>query len=386
MMVFNIFKTFFLLGCTSFGGPAAHLGYFRKLFVEQLKWVDEPQYAQWIAISQVMPGPGSSQVGFAIGCHRAGIMGGLAAFVGFTLPSVMLMCAFAWFGTLVVGEQWFTNIISALKLMAVVIVADAALGMYRSFCSSRTLKLMALAGVLFTLAWPFGFAGLWLVAIAGLLGAGMRSKETPSMKDHRRPSLVRANVALVIFVVLFVVSLMLPDQGVAGLAAQFYQSGSLVFGGGHVVLPLISEFVSNDVSTSQVLTGYAAAQAVPGPMFTIATYLGAMVAPAEHSIIWALVATGAIFAPGLLLMLVGQAYWQRLAGYARAQGAVQYINAAVVGLLVATLVFPIIPTSVTTYWQIVVVGAAFVWVHGFKPPIWQVVVAFLAGAMTASLL
>ncbi len=384
-MIWTLFKIFFLLGCTSFGGPAAHLGYFRQHFVERLKWVDEAQYAQWIAISQVMPGPGSSQVGFAIGHHQAGIMGGVAAFVGFTLPSVILMCLFAMFGALFVEAQWFGNVVSALKLMAVVIVADAAIGMYRSFCTSWPLKIAALFGGAFVLVWPFGLAGLYLVLAAVLLGALLPSSQRAPLEAQVRSSLKSANLLLLLFFALLGGSALVKDNGVLGMMAEFYQSGSFVFGGGHVVLPLINEFVSSDVSTSQVLTGYAAAQAVPGPMFTIATYLGAISAPAGQSILWAFTATLAIFLPGLLLMLVGQSYWRFFSRYPRAQNAIKYVNAAVVGLLVATLVFPIIPASVTAYWQIPVVGVAFVWLQRFKPPIWQVISVFLVGAITASL-
>ncbi len=384
-MIWTLFKTFFLLGCTSFGGPAAHLGYFRQHFVERLKWVDEAQYAQWIAISQVMPGPGSSQVGFAIGHHQAGIMGGVAAFVGFTLPSVILMCLFAMFGALFVETQWFGNVVSALKLMAVVIVADAAIGMYRSFCTTWSLKIAALFGGAFVLIWPFGLAGLYLVLAAVLLGALLPPSQRAPLRTQATSSLKPASLLLLLFFALLGGSALVKDNGVLGMMAEFYQSGSFVFGGGHVVLPLINEFVSSDVSTSQVLTGYAAAQAVPGPMFTIATYLGAISAPAGQSILWALTATLAIFLPGLLLMLVGQSYWRFFSRYPRAQNAIKYVNAAVVGLLVATLVFPIIPASVTAYWQIPVVGVAFVWLQRFKPPIWQVISVFLVGAITASL-
>lgn len=384
-MLIEVFKVFFLLGCTSFGGPAAHLGYFRKHFVERLKWVDEAQYAQWIAISQIMPGPGSSQVGFAIGCHRAGILGGIAAFIGFTLPSVILMCVFAWFGAHFLDAAWFGNIITALKLMAVVVVADAAFGMYRAFCTTAFLKLAALLGGAFVLAWPFGLAGLLLVIIAAAIGAMMTPSKTPARESTQVTSLKRANLLLLLFFALFGLSFLSGLEGVMALIAQFYQAGSFVFGGGHVVLPLINDFVSSDVSTSQVLTGYAAAQAVPGPMFTIATFLGAVSAPSGASVVWAVAATLAIFLPGLMLMLVGQSYWQSFSKYQRAQSAIRYINAAVVGLLVATLIFPIIPSSVSAYWQIPVVGIAFIWLQAFKPPIWQLISVFLAGAITASL-
>ncbi|RUM55208.1 MAG: hypothetical protein DSY85_05335, partial [Marinomonas sp.] len=170
-MFFSVFWKFFLLGCTSFGGPAAHIGYFRKEFVERLGWATETEYAQWVALSQIMPGPGSSQVGFAMGYHRGGILGAVAAFVGFTLPSVVLMCLFAALGSQFADDVLFQGVLAALKLMAVVVILDAIWSMGRSFCQSYRTRLVALLSMVFILLWPLGLSGLLLVLLAGAVGA-----------------------------------------------------------------------------------------------------------------------------------------------------------------------------------------------------------------------
>ncbi|SBS35514.1 putative chromate transport protein [Marinomonas aquimarina] len=383
-MFLTIFWKFLLLGCTSFGGPAAHIGYFRKEFVERLGWATEAEYAQWVALSQIMPGPGSSQVGFALGYHRGGISGALAAFMGFTLPSVILMCVFAALGSQFAEHDVFLGILSALKLMAVVVVADAIWGMGNSFCQSKRTRLIAILSMLFILLWPLGLGSLLLVLLAGVGGAlWLKDSQTKAFKS-RMSSLV-AFSALGLFALLFIVTAFIEGSGWLALSAQLFQVGSLVFGGGHVVLPLMSELLADLVSTSNLLTGYAAAQAVPGPMFTLATYVGAVSAPAGQMIVWALLATLAIFLPGLLLMLVGQHFWQGLSHYPRVQGAVVAINAAVVGLLVATLLIPILPSSVTGIWQALVVILAFTWLRWKKPAIWQLVSVFVLGGVVTAL-
>lgn len=377
-MVWSIFCKFLLLGCTSFGGPAAHLGYFRREFVERLGWASEAEYAQWIALSQIMPGPGSSQVGFAIGYHRAGLAGALAAFVGFTLPSVVLMCAFVMLGMQFANSVVFLGVVAALKLMAIVVVLDAIYAMAGSFCQSLATRMVALVGALFVLLWPWGFSSLMLVLLAGLVGA-YYFKDSKPMALSSQISKSVAYGALGLFVTLFVLTSLLHGTGWLALFSELYQAGSLVFGGGHVVLPLMSEQLAHMVSTDHLLTGYAAAQAVPGPMFTLATYLGAVLAPEQGLIVWALIATLAIFLPGLLLMLVGQRYWHSIAHKPRIQGAVTAINAAVVGLLLATLLDPIIPSAIHNIWQVLVVLLALVWLRLKRPPIWQLVGVFVLG-------
>ena len=383
-MFFSVFWKFFLLGCTSFGGPAAHIGYFRKEFVERLGWATETEYAQWVALSQIMPGPGSSQVGFAIGYHRGGVLGAVAAFVGFTLPSVVLMCLFAALGSQLADDVLFQGVLAALKLMAVVVILDAILGMGRSFCQSYRTRLVALLSMVFILLWPLGLNGLLLVLLAGAVGAVWLA-DTPTRTFSAPVSRHIAYVSLGLFVALFVMAVLINGNGGAALMAQLFQAGSLVFGGGHVVLPLMSEQLANFVSTTHLLTAYSAAQAVPGPMFTLATYIGAILAPEGGLVLWGLLATLAIFLPGLLLMLVGQHFWQRVGHYPRVQGAVNAINAAVVGLLAATLIFPILPASVTGIWQALIVLLAFAWLRAKQPAIWQVVTVFVVGGMVSAL-
>ncbi|TPE54311.1 chromate efflux transporter [Maribrevibacterium harenarium] len=374
-MFTTIFKKFFQLGWTSFGGPAAHIGYFRKVFVEQEQWATEQQYAQWVALSQVMPGPGSSQVGFAVGYHRGGVAGGVAAFLGFTLPSVILMCLFAWLGSWLSDSSLFNSIIGALKVMAIVIVLDAILGMGRNFCKDSTTRWIAAGAGVFILIWPFALASVILVIGAGLVGAKLQLKAGTDSPVASRTGMA-GPLALVAFLALFIGSFSVTSGGLTGFAAELFQGGSLIFGGGHVVLPVLTESLAEYLPANAMLTGYAAAQAVPGPMFTLATYLGA-VAGEGTGLIWALVATLAIFLPGLLLMLVGQHYWHSLARIQAAQSALVAINAAVVGLLAATLIFPIIPAGIHSLWDVVVVVAGFVWLQKAKPPIWQVLLAFV---------
>lgn len=383
-MFFSVFWKFLLLGCTSFGGPAAHIGYFRKEFVERLGWATEEEYSQWVALSQIMPGPGSSQVGFAVGYHRAGLMGATAAFLGFTLPSVILMCAFVSLGVQFSDSAVFLGILGALKLMAVVVVIDAIWGMANTFCQNNQTRFITLLSAVFILLWPLGLSSLLLVLLAGGVGAYWITDSRPTQLKMHISSKV-AYLTLVLFVGLFVATSLIHGSGWLALFAQLFQAGSLVFGGGHVVLPLMSEQLSGLISTEHLLTGYAAAQAVPGPMFTLATYLGAVTAPEGGMIIWALLATLGVFLPGLMLMLVGQKFWLYVSHKPRVQGAVKAINAAVVGLLLATLIFPIIPSSISNIWQVIVVLLALVWLRTRKPAIWQLVGAFVVGGTVSSL-
>lgn len=383
-MFLSIFWKFLLLGCTSFGGPAAHLGYFRKEFVERLGWATEEEYAQWIALSQIMPGPGSSQVGFAIGYHRGGLVGALGAFLGFTLPSVILMCAFVLLGMQFSNSSVFLGVVAALKLMAVVVVIDAIWGMANSFCRTQATRIIAILGAVFILLWPLGMSSLLLVLFAGVGGAYWFKESRPSKLTVQVSKQV-AKWALIGFLSLFFLTSLISGTGWLALFAELFQAGSLVFGGGHVVLPLMSEQLSDMISTEHLLTGYAAAQAVPGPMFTLATYMGAIAAPDGHLLSWALLATAAIFLPGLMLMLVGQRFWHAVAHLPRVQGAVVAINAAVVGLLLATLLTPIIPSAIHSIWHVVIAVMALYWLRKYRPPIWQLVGVFILIGMLMAL-
>ncbi|ENM3750370.1 chromate efflux transporter [Vibrio cholerae] len=333
----TIFKTFFALGWVSFGGPAAHIGYFRHTFVEKLGWLSEQEYAQFVALSQFLPGPGSSQVGFAIGYHRGGLAGAWAAFLGFTLPSVLIMLLLAGLSSHLLDTPLFDQVIHGLKLLAIIVVADACLTMYRNFCQQRlTAGLCVLAAVAITLA-PGLLTQFAVLLLAALVGQARLAPQPSSSLEVFHPSWL----SLLLFVSLLLgLPLLAASSPLVELFGHFFQVGSLVFGGGHVVLPLLQNALGDSLATDQFLTGYAAAQAVPGPMFTLATYLGYVLTP-EMPVVGALIATLAVFLPGFLLLLGVLKNWSALALRPKAAGAMQGVNACVVGLLLAALYQPV---------------------------------------------
>ncbi|EHS7464028.1 chromate efflux transporter [Vibrio cholerae] len=338
----TIFKTFFALGWVSFGGPAAHIGYFRHTFVEKLRWLSEQEYAQLVALSQFLPGPGSSQVGFAIGYHRGGLAGAWAAFLGFTLPSVLIMLLLAGLSSHLLDTPLFEQVIHGLKLLAIIVVADACLTMYRNFCQRRlTATLCVLTAVAITLA-PSLLTQFAVLLLAALVGQARLAPQPSSSLEAFRPSWL----SLLLFVSLLLgLPLLAASSPLVELFGHFFQAGSLVFGGGHVVLPLLQNALGDSLSTDQFLTGYAAAQAVPGPMFTLATYLGYVLTP-EMPVVGALIATLAVFLPGFLLLLGVLKNWSALAQRPKVAGAMQGVNACVVGLLLAALYQPVWSSTV----------------------------------------
>ncbi|EKF9300192.1 chromate efflux transporter [Vibrio cholerae] len=350
----TIFRTFFALGWVSFGGPAAHIGYFRHTFVEKLRWLSEQEYAQFVALSQFLPGPGSSQVGFAIGYHRGGLAGAWAAFLGFTLPSVLIMLLLAGLSSHLLDTPLFEQVIHGLKLLAIIVVADACLTMYRNFCQQRlTAGLCVLTAVAITLA-PSLLTQFAVLLLAALVGQARLASKPSSALEAFRPSWL----SLLLFVSLLLgLPLLAASSPLVELFGHFFQAGSLVFGGGHVVLPLLQNALGDSLSTDQFLTGYAAAQAVPGPMFTLATYLGYVLTP-EMPVVGALIATLAVFLPGFLLLLGVLKNWSALAQRPKVAGAMQGVNACVVGLLLAALYQPV--WSSTVYapldWAALLVG------------------------------
>ncbi|EHY9844171.1 chromate efflux transporter [Vibrio cholerae] len=338
----TIFKTFFALGWVSFGGPAAHIGYFRHTFVEKLGWVSEQEYAQFVALSQFLPGPGSSQVGFAIGYHRGGLAGAWAAFLGFTLPSVLIMLLLAGLSSHLLDTPLFEQVIHGLKLLAIIVVADACLTMYRNFCQQRlTAGLCVLTAVAITLA-PSLLTQFAVLLLAALVGQARLAPKPSSALEAFHPSWL----SLLLFASLLLgLPLLAASSPLVELFGHFFQAGSLVFGGGHVVLPLLQNALGDSLSTDQFLTGYAAAQAVPGPMFTLATYLGYVLTP-EMPVVGALIATLAVFLPGFLLLLGVLKNWSALAQRPKVAGAMQGVNACVVGLLLAALYQPVWSSTV----------------------------------------
>ncbi|ENM3795609.1 chromate efflux transporter [Vibrio cholerae] len=338
----TIFRTFFALGWVSFGGPAAHIGYFRHTFVEKLRWVSEQEYAQFVALSQFLPGPGSSQVGFAIGYHRGGLAGAWAAFLGFTLPSVLIMLLLAGLSSHLLDTPLFDQVIHGLKLLAIIVVADACLTMYRNFCQQRlTAGLCVLTAVAITLA-PSLLTQFAVLLLAALVGQARLAPQQSFSTTTFSPSWL----SLLLFASLLLgLPLLAASSPLVELFGHFFQAGSLVFGGGHVVLPLLQNALGDSLSTDQFLTGYAAAQAVPGPMFTLATYLGYVLTP-EMPVVGALIATLAVFLPGFLLLLGVLKNWSALAQRPKVAGAMQGVNACVVGLLLAALYQPVWSSTV----------------------------------------
>lgn len=372
----TIFLRFFSLGLMSFGGPAAHLGYFRQVFVKELAWLDERSYASLVALSQFMPGPGSSQVGFAIGYKRGGLAGALAAFAGFTLPSFLLMYLFAVTTATWLGNAYLQGLITGLKLMAVVIVADAVLAMFTQFCRTKVARLLMTASGAAMLLSPFIATQLCILLISAILGVKYLTASGDDGVDDRREPIKLNYAYLSLFLLLLIGSFwFIPAGGLTGLFGEFYRVGSFVFGGGHVVLPLLETAVGDNMSSDRFLTAYALAQAIPGPMFTLATFLGAEVMVNQP--FWgAAIATLAIFLPGFLLMLVGLNNWHAIAARPKIAGAIAGVNACVVGLLASALYQPVFTHGVMSAQDMAIVLLGFGVLNVFKPPMLLLVLGF----------
>ncbi|MEH6709533.1 MAG: chromate efflux transporter [Alloalcanivorax venustensis] len=371
----KVFWEFLWLGCISFGGPAAHVGYFHRRFVVRLGWLDEATYARLLALTQFLPGPASSQLGFAIGRHRGGLAGGVAAFLGFTLPSFLIMVMVALYATRL-PEAWLNGLVTGLKWLAVVVVADAVLNLGGKFCRDRFTRGVALATAV--VLWLFPGVGVQLLAllVAALIGRHWL-KPSAAPEDAGAGESRVAWLPFGLFAAVWLLLWLIGGGTLGGLARDFYSAGALVFGGGHVVLPLLEGFVGDAMSQDQFLTGYATAQAVPGPMFSLAAYLGAQLAPASP---WlgAGVATLAIFLPGFLLVLALSDAWRALAARPAMAGAVAGINAAVVGLLLAALYQPVFLSAVAGPRDLALVVLGFLALRSGRVPLLALVVAMAA--------
>lgn len=351
----EVLRIFLRLGLTSFGGPIAHLGYFRHEFVVRRRWLDEESYAALVALCQFLPGPSSSQAGFSIGLMRAGYLGGLAAWTGFALPSAIVLVLFA-YGSSAFAGAIGQGVSHGLKLVAVAIVAQAVIGMARTLCPDLKRASIAIIAALILLllgASPMFQLG---VLLAGAL-AGLWLCRTPapaSATPMRVPVSRHAGIASLIAFGSLLLGLPLIQRLTASSALAlfdaFYRSGALVFGGGHVVLPLLRDaiVVPGWVSEDRFLAGYGAAQAIPGPLFTFAGYLGALAVPMPYRVLGAILGLIGIFLPGLLILLGVLPFWNALRTHATAQSAMSGINASVVGLLGATLYSPVLTSSVKT--------------------------------------
>lgn len=368
------------LGLTSFGGPVAHLGYFHNEYIRRRKWMDERSYADLVALCQFLPGPASSQVGIGIGVVRAGLLGGVAAWLGFTLPSLIALVAFAYVlqGYDVGNAGW----IHGLKIVAVAIVAQAVLGMGQKLTPDRSRVTIAVLAAAVALLWQTAYSQVLMIAAAGVTGLWLYRKQVADGTTNLHIPIHRsvAIACLVAFVGLLAALPILRATAGTGTFAifdSFYRSGSLVFGGGHVVLPLLEGEVvpTGWVSREDFLAGYGAAQAVPGPLFTFAGYVGAM----AGGIVGAAVAAVGIFLPAFLLVIGALPFWNGVRQRPQIQGALAGINAAVVGILLAALYDPLWTTAILAPADFALAVILFVMLVFWKLPPWVVVAVGAAG-------
>ncbi|SDK84166.1 chromate transporter [Modicisalibacter muralis] len=386
----EVFLAFLKLGVTSFGGPIAHLGYFRDELVTRRRWIDEAGYADLVALCQFLPGPASSQVGFAMGLLRGGLGGALLAWLAFTLPSALLLVLFAYGADAFAGPLG-QSVIHGLKLVAVAVVAQAVWGMARNLCPDRRRAAIAIVAVLIVTFISSSLGQIAAIVVGALAGwVGCRRIQAPSANRLHFGLSPRAGVvALGLFLfLLFGLPLALTLWQAPGLALfeAFYQAGALVFGGGHVVLPLLEASVVDPgwVSQNAFLAGYGAAQAVPGPLFTFAAYLGAVAAPIGNGLIGACVALVAIFLPGMLLLMGMLPFWDRLRQRPRAQAIMAGTNAAVVGILAAALYDPVWTGAVLAPVDFAIALVAFTLLVVWKLPPWLVVVTTVIGSVVVA--
>jgi chromate transporter len=388
---FEVFRIALKLGCLSFGGPSAHLGYFHQEYVKRRKWLDERTYAELIALCQFLPGPASSQAGIGIGMYRAGLAGGLMAWLGFTLPSALLMAAFAFVRNAVqIGEGW----IHGLKIVALAIVAHAVLDMGRKLAAGPARAGIAVLASGAVLLVPSVLTQAAVIVACGILGWIAFRREAPQPAEPGRTSAgtdhagstsvntaplapVSRSAGIGFLILFFILLLALPaaaamtDDENIRMADRFYRSGALVFGGGHVVLPLLERetVAAGLVDRDDFLVGYGAAQALPGPLFAFAAYLGALMAGWKG----ALLATVAIFLPGFLLVAGTLPFWDALRRHAGMRAALAGINAGVVGILLAALYTPIWTSAVRRPADFALASVLFVLLAFRKAPPWAIV-------------
>ena len=381
----EVFRAFLKLGVTSFGGPIAHLGYFRDELVVRRRWIDEAGYADLVALCQFLPGPASSQVGFALGLLRAGALGALAAWTAFTLPSALILLAFA-FGATAFEGPIGAGLIHGLKVVAVAVVAQAVWGMARTLCPDRARASIAVAAVVMVILVGGSFGQIGAIVLGAAAGLWLCRGIPASTVGHLSFPVSRAAGAacLAIFGLLLlflpVAAAALDLQGLA-LLDSFYRAGALVFGGGHVVLPLLQAEVVQPgwVTTDAFLAGYGAAQAVPGPLFTFAAYLGAVVGPEPNGVAGAIIALIGVFLPGLLLVVGALPFWDALRLRPLAQAAMRGANAAMVGILGAALYHPVWTSAILSPHQFSLALVGFVLLTIWAAPPWVVVALTAAG-------
>ncbi|MGQ7791371.1 chromate efflux transporter [Faunimonas sp. B44] len=386
----EVFSAFLKLGLTSFGGPIAHLGYFRDELVTRRRWLSDSAYADLVALCQFLPGPASSQVGFAMGMTHAGWLGALAAFTAFTLPSALVLLIFAMTAASIAGPVG-TGAIHGLKIVAVAIVAQAVWGMAKNLCPDKERAAIAVGAVAVLAFVPgaFGMVGAILLgALAGLAlgrGTGVPVSGHVTMPVSRG---IAGGALLAFFGLLALLPLVAGQAQTLAVFDSFYRAGALVFGGGHVVLPLLQAEVVQPgwVTPDSFLAGYGAAQAVPGPLFTFAAYLGAVLGPEPNGIPGATLALLAVFLPGFLLLVGVLPFWDRFRSMARAQSLMQGANAAVVGILGAALYTPVFTSAVGDLRDFTLALACFVLLMAWKAPPWVVVIVAALGGIGLALI
>ncbi|MFP3567082.1 chromate efflux transporter [Paraburkholderia sp. SIMBA_030] len=393
----KVLAVFLKLGLTCFGGPVAHLGYFRREFVERRRWLDDETFTDLVALCQFLPGPASSQVGFSIGLLRAGWLGGLAAWCGFTLPSVLLLIGFAAIAPRLGGPVG-GGLVHGLKLVAVAIVAQAVWDMARRLCPDHRRAAIALIAIAVLSMLTTVYAQLVVIGLGAVLGLALcrttTSSDTGRAAQDAHEFRVSRTVGVIALILFCVLLFGLP--ALVGLHAgqavkvfeAFYRSGALVFGGGHVVLPLLQQqtVATGWVSSNDFLAGYGAAQAVPGPLFTFAAFLGWTMAEAPNHWTGALLATAGIFLPGLLLVLAALPYWQALRARPSMAALLAGVNAAVVGLLATALYSPVWTSAVLSELDFAIAGVCFFLLTRWKiPPLAVVVLCALAGIAEGAL-
>lgn len=385
--LFEILLVSTRLGLTSFGGPIAHLGYFHNEYIRRRKWMDEKRYADLVALCQLLPGPASSQVGIGIGVMRAGVLGGIVSFLGFTLPSVIALIIFA---LMVHGLKIDAGWIHGLKIVAVAVVAHAILGMAQKLTPDLKRKALALFALIVTLLWQTAFTQVGVIVISAIIGFILYKQHTEHHDDKRVYFPISRGLAVICLSLFFGLLILLPIlREVTSLSwiamfDSFYRSGSLVFGGGHVVLPLLErEFVPTGwLSEEAFLAGYGAAQAVPGPLFTFAAYLGAVMDGWQGG----LLATVAIFLPAFLLILGTLPFWDFLRRSPKIKGALMGVNAAVVGILISAFYHPIWTSSILAPTDFAFAAILFSMLVYWKLSPWIIVVTGAIGGLLMTLI
>jgi len=377
MKSIEIFFVFLKLGLISFGGPIAHIGYFNHEFVNKRKWLSQEAYLNLVALCNFLPGPASSQVGFAIGLSRGGFLGAFLAWLGFTLPSSIVLMLFAL--SLSEHQQWVSSgVIHGLKIVAVAVVAQALFSMSKKMLINRLSITILVVACALVLLFPSAWIQLIAIVIAAILGCllfkqhnAWPTNDVLSIKLSKRVGIISLCLFIIILIITFIASV----DGIGKLFAIFYQTGALVFGGGHVVLPLLdARLVQPELITqSGFLSGYGAAQAIPGPLFSFAAYLGGSI-DSDHFILSSFVSLVAIFLSGFLLLIAILPFWQKINRYAFAKSALHGVNAAVIGLLLAAFYQPVWTSSIFDTKDFLIALIAFCLLEFFKYPPWMIVV------------